>query len=89
MKRIMKGQLYDTQKSEIIVEWEKEIPSDGGYCFRGIYIAPKGNFFEAYKKGEDTGMRLLKTGAEILAFAEDTGETTFLEKYFPELIEEA
>lgn len=54
MKKIVYGSLYDTDKSELICEYEFSNPSDSNHVYEALYKSPYGQYFIAYSGGADS-----------------------------------
>ncbi len=103
MVRIINGSRYDTEKAELIAEWDNGYPgNDFNSITEEIYRTKKGNWFMCGIGGANTGYKesignMSCEGSEIIpldeesvmTWLEDKNETEAIEKYFGGEIEEA
>lgn len=104
MKKVVNSRVYDTKMAKEICRWANAYyPGDFHYCEERLYRTKKGNWFiygiggalSSYSEPVDGNAR---SGGEdikpmsnddVARWLEDKNKVDLLNKYFPEMIEEA
>jgi hypothetical protein len=103
MIKVIDGKKYDTDKAEVIAEWNNHYPSnDFKACNETLYLTAKGNWFlhgeggattkyaKSYGNSVSGGSDIKSmTPGQAYAWLVDCEEAEVLEKYFGDKLEEA
>ena len=103
-KKVIDGKVYDTEKAELIHEWESAgVAGDIHYLCEELYRTPRGAYFLVGEGGAatsyaqriegnswaDGGDICALTEAEAIEWLEAHGGTDALIEHFSEVLEEA
>lgn len=103
MKKIIDRKVYNTETAELVGEYWNGLGSDDfRYCSEDLYKTKKGEFFlhgsegpmskySDCEGGQSWGIQAIKPMSDEEAFEwlADNNEFEMIEKYFPDMLEEA